>query len=82
MVSWHGELINFGEIGNIVVHLAFLFMLLYSNDKTGRQLFFGSIIHLPVLLALLMIHKKWNLPGHKKLEEEEIEEVIEWVDDE
>jgi hypothetical protein len=43
-------------------------------------LFFGSIVHLPVLLALLMIHKKWNLSSHHRTkEEEEIEEIIEWV---
>jgi hypothetical protein len=59
-----------------------LILLCCSNDKTGKQLFFGSVIHLPVLLALLMIHKRWNLPGHGKnqMEEEQIEEVIEWVD--
>ncbi|ORY94191.1 protoheme IX farnesyltransferase [Syncephalastrum racemosum] len=33
-----------------------------SNEKTGRQLFFGSIIHLPVLLALMMIHKTNQAP--------------------
>lgn len=43
-------------------------------------------MHLPVLLALLMIHKRWNLPGHSRSkvnedDEEEIEEVIEWVVD-
>ncbi|KAI8062804.1 UbiA prenyltransferase family-domain-containing protein [Gilbertella persicaria] len=48
-----------------------------SNDKSGKQLFFGSVIHLPVLLALLMVHKQWNLPGHSKKEEEE-----EWVEEE
>lgn len=27
-----------------------------------------------------MVHKKWNLVGHTKTkEEEEIEEIIEWV---
>lgn len=32
-----------------------------------------------------MIHKRWNLPGYshhnplKELDEEEIEEVIEWI---
>ncbi|GAA5814438.1 hypothetical protein MFLAVUS_007934 [Mucor flavus] len=54
-----------------------------SNEKTGKQLFFGSVIHLPILLALLMIHKKWNLPGYshhaKTEEEEEMDELIEWV---
>ncbi|KAI9030983.1 protoheme IX farnesyltransferase [Phycomyces nitens] len=38
-----------------------------SNEKTSRQLFFGSIIHLPILLALMMVHKT-NSPS---LEEEE-----------
>ena len=54
-----------------------------SNEKTGKQLFFGSVIHLPILLALLMIHKKWNLPGYshnvKLDEDEEMDEIIEWV---
>ncbi|KND04821.1 protoheme IX farnesyltransferase [Spizellomyces punctatus DAOM BR117] len=27
------------------------------SDKTARTLFFGSLVHLPVILALLMIHK-------------------------
>ncbi|KAJ3161129.1 Protoheme IX farnesyltransferase, mitochondrial [Geranomyces michiganensis] len=27
------------------------------SDKTARTLFFGSLVHLPVLLALLMLHK-------------------------
>lgn len=57
--------------------------VLCSNEKTGKQLFFGSVIHLPILLALLMIHKKWNLPGYshhaKTEEEEEMDELIEWV---
>ncbi|KAF9582398.1 Protoheme IX farnesyltransferase, mitochondrial [Lunasporangiospora selenospora] len=29
-----------------------------KDDKTARQLFFGSLIHLPILLALMMFHKK------------------------
>jgi protoheme IX farnesyltransferase len=29
------------------------------NDKTARELFFMSLIHLPVILALLMIHKSY-----------------------
>ncbi|KAK4511319.1 Peroxisomal membrane protein PMP27 [Mucor velutinosus] len=55
-----------------------------SNDKTGKQLFFGSVIHLPVLLALLMIHKRWNLHGNAQIdeqEEEEVEEIVQWVTD-
>lgn len=45
------------------------------------------MIHLPVLLALLMVHKRWNLQGnnnpHAALEdeEEEIEEIVQWVTD-
>ncbi|KAI8985341.1 UbiA prenyltransferase family-domain-containing protein [Pilobolus umbonatus] len=52
-----------------------------SNDKTGRQLFFGSVIHLPVLLALLMVHKRWNIHHNSPFEvdDEEMEEIIEWV---
>ncbi|KAF9941484.1 Protoheme IX farnesyltransferase, mitochondrial [Modicella reniformis] len=29
-----------------------------KDDKSARQLFFGSLIYLPVILALMMIHKK------------------------
>ena len=29
-----------------------------SNDANARRLFFGSLVHLPVFLALLMIHKQ------------------------
>lgn len=29
-----------------------------KDDKSARQLFFGSLIYLPVVLALMMIHKK------------------------
>lgn len=41
------------------------------------------MIHLPIVLALLMVHKRWNLPGysHTKEEEEEVEEIIQWVTD-
>lgn len=28
-----------------------------SNERTARRLFFSSLIHLPVLLGLFMIHK-------------------------
>ncbi|KAF9413371.1 Protoheme IX farnesyltransferase, mitochondrial [Podila epigama] len=28
------------------------------DDKTARQLFFGSLIYLPIILALMMFHKK------------------------
>src|SRR6266498_4626481 len=35
-----------------------------SNDKTARDLFFGSLVHLPVILALMMAHKKnWRTDG-------------------
>ncbi|CAG8715303.1 33497_t:CDS:1 [Gigaspora margarita] len=29
-----------------------------SNDKSARDLFFASLVHLPVILALMMAHKK------------------------
>ncbi|RUP46734.1 protoheme IX farnesyltransferase [Jimgerdemannia flammicorona] len=28
-----------------------------SDEKTARQLFFGSLVHLPLVLALMMVHK-------------------------
>ncbi|KAJ3033042.1 Protoheme IX farnesyltransferase, mitochondrial [Rhizophlyctis rosea] len=28
------------------------------NEKSARFLFFGSVVHLPILLALMMVHKK------------------------
>ncbi|CAO3620113.1 unnamed protein product [Cunninghamella blakesleeana] len=31
-----------------------------SNEKTGRQLFFGSVLHLPILLGLMMFHKTYS----------------------
>lgn len=30
----------------------------FSDDKSARSLFFSSLVHLPVFLILLMIHKK------------------------
>ncbi|ORX56251.1 protoheme IX farnesyltransferase [Hesseltinella vesiculosa] len=36
-----------------------------SNEKSARQLFFGSVVHLPLLLGLMMVHKA------SKTEEEE-----------
>ncbi|KAI8063854.1 protoheme IX farnesyltransferase [Gongronella butleri] len=35
-----------------------------SNEKTARQLFFGSVIHLPLLLGLMMVHKASNTEDH------------------
>ncbi|CAG8788240.1 8562_t:CDS:1, partial [Acaulospora morrowiae] len=29
-----------------------------SNDKSSRDLFFASLVHLPVIMALMMAHKK------------------------
>ncbi|KAI8987440.1 protoheme IX farnesyltransferase [Mycotypha africana] len=51
-----------------------------SDDKSAKQLFFGSIVHLPVILALMMIHKKWT-SGKEHDEDDEYEEVIQWVTD-
>ncbi|KAI8355633.1 protoheme IX farnesyltransferase [Choanephora cucurbitarum] len=46
-----------------------------SNDKNAKQLFFGSIIHLPVLLGLMMVHKKYSYQEEiVEIEEEEDEE--------
>lgn len=32
----------------------------YSNEKTARQLFFGSLIHISLLMALMMVHKTYD----------------------
>ncbi|KAI8349662.1 protoheme IX farnesyltransferase [Blakeslea trispora] len=39
-----------------------------SNDKNAKQLFFGSIIHLPVLLGLMMVHKKYTYQQEDPME--------------
>ncbi|KAI9205510.1 UbiA prenyltransferase family-domain-containing protein [Polychytrium aggregatum] len=44
-----------------------------STDKSARQLFFGSLIHLPVILALMMVHKK--RPDDDEEKEEKREET-------
>ncbi|CAG8468371.1 10803_t:CDS:1 [Ambispora leptoticha] len=31
-----------------------------SNDKTARDCFFASLIHLPVIFALMMLHKRYQ----------------------
>ncbi|CAH1760513.1 12367_t:CDS:1 [Entrophospora sp. SA101] len=42
-----------------------------SNDKTARDLFFKSLVHLPVLLALMMAHKKdWRSANEEELKKE------------
>lgn len=35
-------------------------MVAHSNEKTARQLFFGSLIHISVLMALMMVHKTYD----------------------
>ena len=35
-------------------------MVTHSNEKTARQLFFGSLIHISVLMALMMVHKTYD----------------------
>ncbi|KAI9247504.1 UbiA prenyltransferase family-domain-containing protein [Phascolomyces articulosus] len=44
----------------------------HSNEKTARQLFFGSIIHLPVLMSLLMVHKVYDM---------DMSDLLSWDDD-
>ncbi|KAG0050399.1 Protoheme IX farnesyltransferase, mitochondrial [Gryganskiella cystojenkinii] len=39
------------------------------DDKSARQLFFGSLIYLPVVLALMMFHKKGKDASSPTLEE-------------
>ncbi|KAF9382971.1 Protoheme IX farnesyltransferase, mitochondrial [Podila verticillata] len=65
------------------------------DDKTARQLFFGSLIYLPVVLALMMFHKTGKktavedgsleqVPGaiaQSKEEEEEDDDEYEYVDE-
>jgi len=43
-------------INSILLLRAFKFWY-DSNDRTARDLFFGSLIHLPIILALMMFHK-------------------------
>jgi protoheme IX farnesyltransferase len=47
------------------------YILQSSNDKNARQLFFGSVVHLPVLLALMMIHKINYQTEYEEVVEEE-----------
>ncbi|KAI9316215.1 UbiA prenyltransferase family-domain-containing protein [Dichotomocladium elegans] len=44
-----------------------------SNDKTARQLFFGSLIHLPLLMVLMMAHKNYDT---------DMSHLLMWDDDE
>ncbi|KAG2217540.1 hypothetical protein INT45_009965 [Circinella minor] len=43
-----------------------------SDEKNARQLFFGSIVHLPVLMALLMVHKVYDM---------DMSHLLSWDDD-
>ncbi|KAJ8653612.1 protoheme IX farnesyltransferase [Lichtheimia ornata] len=47
-----------------------------SNEKTARQLFFGSLIHISVLMALMMVHKTYDtsMSHPLMLDDEEDEE--------
>lgn len=38
-----------------------------ANAKTARGLFFASIVHLPLLLSLLLLHKKVRALGHRSM---------------
>ncbi|KAK9728213.1 Protoheme IX farnesyltransferase, mitochondrial [Basidiobolus ranarum] len=39
----------------------------HSDEQSARKLFFGSLVHLPLILALLMVHKKSKKEEQKKL---------------
>ncbi|KAG0244903.1 Protoheme IX farnesyltransferase, mitochondrial [Actinomortierella wolfii] len=56
MTSWwlavDGNIVN-----AVLIASAFKFWR-QKDDKSARQLFFGSLIYLPVILALFMFHKK------------------------
>ncbi|TPX32069.1 hypothetical protein SmJEL517_g04781 [Synchytrium microbalum] len=43
---------------NAMMAVAALRFWKHSSDKTARELFFGSLVHLPVFLALLLLHKQ------------------------
>ncbi|KAK3821602.1 MAG: UbiA prenyltransferase family-domain-containing protein [Benniella sp.] len=47
-----------GNIVNAVILAGAANFWRKKDDKSARQLFFGSLIYLPVVLALMMIHKK------------------------
>ncbi|KAG0171205.1 Protoheme IX farnesyltransferase, mitochondrial [Apophysomyces sp. BC1034] len=49
----------------------------HSNEKSARQLFFGSVIHLPVLLALMMVHKVYDADPEESLAFEYVDEIVE-----
>lgn len=53
-----------------------------SNEKNARQLFFGSIVQLPVLLALMMIHKNYSSSSSTDTNNDDLlEEIVEIVEE-
>lgn len=48
-----------------------------SNEKTARQLFFGSLLNLPLILALMILHKEHPQPVYNDL----LEDDEEWVEE-
>lgn len=50
-----------------------------SNEKNARQLFFGSLLNLPLVLALMILHKENPKPVH--YDEELLEDDEEWVEE-
>ncbi|KAF9904136.1 Protoheme IX farnesyltransferase, mitochondrial [Lobosporangium transversale] len=57
-----------GNIVNAVILAGATNFWRKRDDKSARQLFFGSLIYLPIILALMMIHKK----GHQSIEAEPV----------
>lgn len=78
---WQKRYLRQGTVGgrDIVV---LIYLVSISDEKTARQLFFGSLIHLPVLLALMMVHKTYRNDDSYllSLEDEEDDEDEEWCD--
>ncbi|KAF9974836.1 Protoheme IX farnesyltransferase, mitochondrial [Actinomortierella ambigua] len=61
MTSWwlavDGNMVN-----AVLIAGAFKFWR-QKDDKSARQLFFGSLIYLPIIMALFMFHKKRSSPA-------------------
>ncbi|KAM3584094.1 Protoheme IX farnesyltransferase, mitochondrial [Umbelopsis sp. WA50703] len=49
-----------------------------SNEKSARQLFFGSLINLPLVLALMIVHKEHQQPIYL---DEDLLDDEEWVEE-
>ncbi|KAG0265497.1 Protoheme IX farnesyltransferase, mitochondrial [Actinomortierella ambigua] len=60
MTSWW--LAVDGNVVNAVMIASAYKFWRQKDDKSARQLFFGSLIYLPIIMALFMFHKKRNSP--------------------